>query len=426
MVRGDNILWRATAEAFDEAPALDGNITTDVAIVGGGFTGLSAALHLAKTGAVVCLLEAETVGFGGSGRNVGLVNAGLWTPPDGVEETLGVIAGTKLNDILAAGPDLVFSLIETHGIDCEAVRVGTLHCADSKAGLADLENRFQQQKKRGAPVELLNATLTAKRTGTRRFQAALLDHRAGTIQPLAYARGLAVAAVAAGARLHENSRVRRIRNRSGAWQLETTGGTVVADRLIIATNAYAIRPALPRRGAFTTVHYFQLATEPVAEEVRASMLPGREGCWDTGKVMSSFRFDAAGRLILGSVGSVSGFGSKWNLNWARRKLRWLYPQIAASGFEYTWQGRIAMTADHMPKIIDFGPNAISLFGYSGRGIAPGTVFGKAAAEWAVSGDPERLPVMPQGFKRESFTPIKRMYYGLGAAASHLIGTRRGL
>ena len=132
----DDILWRLTAGESLDAERLGADVTADAVVVGGGFTGLSAALHLAEANAKVRVLEAETVGFGGSGRNVGLVNAGLWTPPDGVEDALGVIAGTRLNEILAGGPDCVFSLIEKHGIECDAVRNGTLHCAHSPAGLA--------------------------------------------------------------------------------------------------------------------------------------------------------------------------------------------------------------------------------------------------------------------------------------------------
>ncbi|MBM3567041.1 MAG: FAD-binding oxidoreductase, partial [Alphaproteobacteria bacterium] len=122
-------LWDATGGADLDAPRLDGDIAADAAIIGGGFTGCSAALYLASKGARVCLLEAGAVGHGGSGRNVGLVNAGLWLPPEDVERAMGRAAGRRLNDALAAGPDLVFSLIETHRIVCDARRAGTLHVA---------------------------------------------------------------------------------------------------------------------------------------------------------------------------------------------------------------------------------------------------------------------------------------------------------
>ena len=193
MTAGLGNLWRDSAAEHLSAPQFQGNRNTDLAIIGGGFTGLSAALHAAGQGAEVTLLEAETIGHGGSGRNVGLVNAGLWLPPDDVCKTLGNQAGEHLNSVLAAAPDLVFDLIERHAIACEPVRAGTLHLAHASRGLAQLQTRLAQAQARGAPVRLLDAQETAARLGTACFHGALHDSRAGTIQPLAYARGLAPA-----------------------------------------------------------------------------------------------------------------------------------------------------------------------------------------------------------------------------------------
>ncbi|MFP6681506.1 MAG: FAD-dependent oxidoreductase, partial [Gammaproteobacteria bacterium] len=134
-----------------DAPPLHDYASADLVVIGGGFTGCSAALHAAEQGAEVRLLEAETIGHGGSGRNVGLVNAGLWTPPDEDEQILGRDAGVRLNAALAEAPDLVFSLIERHAIECEAIRCGTLHCAHSAAGFRELKNRLHQQRERSAP-----------------------------------------------------------------------------------------------------------------------------------------------------------------------------------------------------------------------------------------------------------------------------------
>src|SRR6056297_515901 len=164
-------LWRASsAETFEAAP-LQGDRDVDLAIVGGGYTGLSAALEAAGQGASVTLLEAETVGHGGSGRNVGLVNAGLWLPPDDLCRTLGDAAGEHLNAVLAAAPDLVFSLIAEHAIACEATRHGTLHLAHAGRGVDQLRERLGQMQARGAPVRLLDAEEVAARTGTDAFHA---------------------------------------------------------------------------------------------------------------------------------------------------------------------------------------------------------------------------------------------------------------
>src|SRR5690606_7013225 len=200
-------LWEKTAPPAPATAALAGERKAEVAVVGGGYTGLSAALHLADAGVGVVLLEAAEIGFGGAGRNVGLVNAGMWVKPDILVATLGPAKGEPLLELLGDGPRRVFELIEKHGIACEATRNGTLHCAVGKAGLKELEEREAQWQRRGAPVELLSAAEAAAKIGTAAYAGALLDHRAGTVQPLAYARGLARAALAAGATIHTGSPV---------------------------------------------------------------------------------------------------------------------------------------------------------------------------------------------------------------------------
>ncbi|MEO1308695.1 MAG: FAD-dependent oxidoreductase, partial [Pseudomonadota bacterium] len=186
---GASNLWETTAPDA-RWQQLEAGLDTDVVVIGGGFTGVSAAYHLAAAGASVVLLEARTIGFGGSGRNVGLVNAGLWTPPDEVQRLLGAQAGEELNQWLATGPARVFDLIERLQIKCEAVQNGTLHLAHAPSGLKDLRDRYAQQKARGAPVELLDAAETERRTGSRAYHGALWDGRAGTIQSPNIGQGL--------------------------------------------------------------------------------------------------------------------------------------------------------------------------------------------------------------------------------------------
>ncbi|MCR8723768.1 NAD(P)/FAD-dependent oxidoreductase [Frigidibacter sp. ROC022] len=412
-------LWQRTTPESRSYPALDGAVSADVAIIGGGFTGVSAAYHLAVQGVSVVLLEAVTVGFGGSGRNVGLVNAGLWTPPDAVEEKLGQEVGAELNRALAAGPELVFDLIESQQINCEATRCGTLHCAHSAAGLRDLERRAAQQWARGAPVRLLDAEETARRTGSPAFHGALWDARAGTIQPLAYVQGLARAAAAQGARLHERSAVTGMVRDGDHWRLRTAGGEVRAARLIQATNAYGSDgvPANP----VTLAHYFQLATAPLPRSLLRGILAGGEGCWDTALIMSSFRLDRAGRMIFGALGNLDGAGGRAHRGWARRKLAALFPQLAGVPFEQDWTGRIAMTSTYLPRVQALGEGAVSIFGYSGRGISPGTVFGRAAADWATGRGGFPVPVLPAGPGPRN--PLKALYCETGAVLTHLADAR---
>ena len=417
-------LWRSTsAEALD-APALSSDISVDLAIVGGGFTGCSAALEGAKRGAKVALLEAETIGHGGSGRNVGLVNAGLWLPPRDVLAILGDTDGTRLINALSNGPDIVFGLIEREGIDCEPVRQGTMHLAHSAAGLKNLKARYGQGALAGRRYELLDAAETARRTGSDRFAGALLDPGAGTIQPLAYCRGLAQAAQSAGAHLHEKSPVTAIARDGESWAVQSGGHKVQAKALLIATNAYPAQLGPPFAQAFIPVHYSQFATAPMPDSARAQVLPNGEGCWDTALIMSSFRTDRAGRLILGGIGDADGPGGRIHAGWARRKLREVYPDIADLPFEHHWSGRIAMTSDHVPKIVAPGPGALSIFGYSGRGICPGTVFGMAAARALLESEESGLPLPPRRSHAESLTRAKAAWYEFGATASHALFPRR--
>jgi len=414
----NNNLWQNSVTAQLNLPEFDCDRSVDLVIVGGGFTGCSAALEAAQHGMSVVLLEAETIGFGGSGRNVGLVNAGLWTPPDEVEDLVGKEAGEKLNGILASAPDLVFSLIEQHDIQCDAIRNGTLHCAHSKTGLKDIESRFGQQVQRDAPVKLLSAAETKNRTGSSSYHGALFDPRAGTINPLKYCQGLAKAAVRAGAELFENSPALGIKRENEIWQVRTAAGVVISPNLLIATNAYSNDQLVGTRSQFTNVHYFQFATEPLTQSERKSVLPNQEGCWDSAMVMSSFRYDCEGRLLVGSVGSLDHFASGVHETWAQKKLAQIYPQLATKNLDHAWHGRIAMTKDHLPKIVELGPNAYSVFGYSGRGIGPGTTFGKAIGHTFATDDDNILPVVPQQTYSENYTKTSALYYETGSIMTH--------
>lgn len=412
-------LWSDTsAETFSARP-FQGEDTADLAILGGGFTGCSAALEAAGQGARVILIEAQRIGHGGSGRNVGLVNAGLWLPPDEVCKTLGNEAGEHLNRVLAQAPETVFNLINQHDIPCEPHRNGTLHLAHAPKAMAQLERRHDQMAQRGAPVTLLDAREAQARTGTRQIHGALHDARAGTIQPLAYVQGLARAAQGQGARIHEATPALSAGRHGGQWVVKTPGGTIRAKRLLVATNAYheGIRSLTVPRAS--KVNFFQLATAPLGDNLAGDILRGGEGCWDTGLIMSSLRRDMAGRVILGGMGDDAAIQA----NWARRKLTRLFPQLAEAEITHAWAGRISMTFDHLPRILRLGPNAMAVFGYSGRGIAPGTVFGTSTARALLTGNDSGLPVPPVEQHNERLTGLKSAIFETGARLRHLVEGR---
>jgi glycine/D-amino acid oxidase-like deaminating enzyme len=393
--------------------------TADVVVIGAGFTGLSAALHLVEAGASVVVLEGVEIGFGGSGRNVGLVNAGMWVMPDDLPGELGDVYGTRLLQLLGDAPRLVFDLVEKHAISCEIERNGTLHCAVGAKGLAELQERARQWQVRGAPVHLLDAVETARKVGTKAYTGSLLDLRAGTIQPLAYARGLATAAIKAGAQIFTSSPVVEAQEFDSGWLVRTAGGSVRAKWVIVATNAYTTKVWPQIRAELVHLPYFNLATKPLGDNLRQTILPERQGVWDTREILSSFRFDQQGRLVFGSVGALRGPGRTIHPNWGRRALRKLFPQLDGVEFEYEWYGSIGMTSNSLPRFHKLARNVVSFSGYNGRGIAPGTIFGRTLAQLILTNVSEAdLPLPLTDPEPVKYRAIREAYYEVGAQIAH--------
>lgn len=415
-------LWETTAPPAPATVPLTTGTCADVVVVGGGYTGLSTALHLAEQGTDVVVLEAVEIGFGGSGRNVGLVNAGMWVMPDALVSALGTDHGERLISYLGEGPSHVWDIIARYGIDCEATRAGTLHVAANRAGMTELAERHAQWARRGAPVELLGADATAERLGTSQYQGALLDKRAGTIQPLAYVRGLAQAAIGQGARIFTSAPAIGMRSHDGGWQITTPKGAVTAQQVVFATDAYTrhLMPQIRTQQAF--LPYFNLATAPLPDALARTVLPQREGVWDTRQVLTSFRMDRQNRLIFGSVGALRNGGAQIHRAWARRSLARIFPQLGAVDFQSEWHGTIGMTSDHLPRFHQLAEGVVCFCGYNGRGIAPGTAFGRSLAGWLRGGN-EDLPLQPSTPQDTPLRNLKGAFYEFGAQAFHLVDAR---
>lgn len=417
-----NSLWTVTAPPPPELTPLKGDQKTEVAVIGGGYTGLSAALHLAEAGAEVVLLEAKEIGFGGAGRNVGLVNAGLWLMPEQVEKKVPH-HGKRLVSVLGRSPDLVFGLIEKHGIECEAIRNGTLHCAHSPGGYRALQKREAQWKHRGAPVTLLDRKTASSKIGSESYYGALLDERAGTIQPLAYAYGLAKAAKNAGAAIHGDSPVINCQRTSGAWQLSVPAGRLKARFVILAVQGYPDFAFKDKTKTLIPFNYFQFATRPLPEKIRKTILSGGQGAWDTHLILSSYRLDAAGRLIVGSVGQVEQKAYRLHQNWAQRTIKTVFPQVGRVVLEHGWHGRIAMTPDHIPRFHILDSDMAAVTSYNGRGIGPGSVFGKLLAEYALNGSEQDIPLPVKREKNIFLRGLRGLFYEAGARAYHTVQRR---
>ncbi|NOX99016.1 MAG: FAD-binding oxidoreductase [Verrucomicrobia bacterium] len=416
-------VWSATAPSHPALSPVEGERKTDVAVVGGGYTGLSAALYLAEAGTDVTLLEAKSIGYGGSGRNVGLVNAGLWLMPDEVVKIMGPEYGERVLEVLGASPDLVFELINKHGIECEAVREGTLHCAHSPAGYKALQKREEQWQRRNAPVTLLSREKAAPMIGSNAFHGALWDKRAGRIQPLAYAYGLAEIAKKAGAKLHSNSPVISCRRDGDSWRLKTPNGVVVAKFVILTVQGYPDYAFKNQKKSMVPFNYFQFSTPPLPESVRKTILPGQQPAWDTNLILSSYRLDNAGRLIVGSVGQARHGAYGLHKSWALRSVKKVFPQIGTIELEHAWDGIIRMTTDNVPRFHLLDKGMITVTSYNGRGIGPGTVFGKLLAEYTQTESPSCIP-LPLTQQNEIWTrQLRGFFYEAGARLYHFAQRR---
>jgi glycine/D-amino acid oxidase-like deaminating enzyme len=417
-------LWERTAPPPPATTTLTGDTVADVAIVGAGYTGLSTALHLAEHGRSVVVLEAVAIGYGAAGRSTGLVNAGLWVMPSALKEALGEVYGGRLLDLLRDSPRTVFDIVDKHNIPCELTRVGTIHCGAGEKGAAEIRERARQWQALGAPVRVLDAEETRAKTGTSAYPASLLDLRAGTIQPLAYVRGLGRAAIETGARLFTGSPVERIAREGGAWDLATPSGSVRAKWVLLSTDTYTSHIMPELRGEQVVLPFFHIATTPLSDNLRRTILPEGQGAWDTRTVLSAFRTDAAGRLIVGSVGALRGTGIAVHRGWAQRHVRKLFPQLGEVNFEHEWYGRIGMTNDHLPRLHAPAENMIALAGYNGRGIAPGTVFGRELARHIAGELPLDGMFLPVTTAQNApFRAVREGYYELGAQVAHLPPSR---
>jgi len=373
-------LWNQTAAPRPSFSELQDHFSAETAIVGGGYCGLSAALHLAESGTQPVLLEAEEPGFGASGRNGGQVIAGLKLDPGEMITKFGRERGEALHRFSAGTADLVFSLIERFQIQCEAHRDGWIQAAYSPKVLAGIERRAGELSERGENVELLGKGRLADLLGTDFYRGGLLDRRSGMVQPFSYARGLARAAAASGAMLFGNSRVRRLTREEGHWRLETAKGSVTAKEVLLATNAYLgdLHPAL--KTAMIPVASYQIATDPLSPELDRAILPARLPVSDLMQLGVYFRRDDEGRFIIGGRGSFTERERPDLFDRIRRHARTLFPALRAINFSARWGGKLALTFDHLPRLVTLEPGLHAAYGCNGRGVALQTLMGKLAAD----------------------------------------------
>lgn len=410
-----NSLWAATAPPAVPTPALSESLRVDVAIVGAGYTGLSTALHLAEKGVSVCVLEANEPGWGASGRNGGQVNPTLKYDPDQLVRMYGAERAEPLIDTVSSSADLVFDLIKRHEIDCAPIRKGWMQVSYSDKGVAGLHARADQWARRGVPVQCLDASAVATRMGSEAFAGGWLDGRAGAIQPLAYARGLVRAALAAGVRIHGQSAVTELQRQGSGWQVQTVcGAQVTADQVVLATNGYSSNLWPGMAQSILAANSFIVATKPLSGSLAESILPGQETVSTSQRLLLYFRKDAYGRLLMGGRGLFNDPTGPTDFTHLERSLALLFPQLGPLEFEYHWAGRIAITRDFMPHVHEPAPGLTLMLGCNGRGIGLCTSLGQQlAGRLCDKRAAFAYPVSP--LQRLPLHGLQRLYIGAGVA-----------
>lgn len=389
-------LYAATRRPAPATPPLDGDRRAGVVVIGGGFTGLSAALHLAQAGADVVVLEANEPGWGASGRNGGQVNPGLKLDPDQVEADFGPDLGGRMVRLAWGAPDTTFALIRRWQIECDARQGGTLRAA-YRPGPADAVRRsVEQATRRGLPVTLLDRDAARTATGTDRYLAVMRDASGGDLQSLDYASGLARAAIQAEAAVYGNTRATGLRRTGGRWEVETPTGTVGADTVVLGANGYTdeLWPGLRR--SVVPVFSSIAASAPLPPGVVEAVMPSRASLYESGHITVYLRVDKAGRLLVGGRGPQRPIATHGPVRYLVRYAERLWPSIAGVEWTHGWNGQLAMTTDHYPHIHLPAPGLIACLGYNGRGVALSTAMGAEIAKLALGAGPEEIamPVLP--------------------------------
>ncbi len=375
-----NSLWEATANQVLPRRHLEESLTVDTAIVGAGFAGLSCALHLAERGLKPVVIEARTPGWGASGRNGGQVIPGLKEDPDTIEKLYGPEMGGRMVRISGEAPSLVFDLIRRYGIECDLQDNGWIQAAHDSSALDLLARRAEQWQRRGAKIEQLSKSETARLIGTGAYAGGTLDRRGGSVHPLNYALGLAAAVRSLGVDIYSDSPAESLEKTGQGFLIKTPHGEVRAKQVALCTNGYTdhLWPGLAK----TVVPFrsIQVATKPLSENVRRSIFPEGHVSSDTRRLLNYFRLDATGRLLMGGRGGFTDAGLRSRFSVLKHVTHRLFPQIGEVEWEHAWGGLVAMTQDHFPHLNEPAPGLHAALGFNGRGVAMATALGKVLAE----------------------------------------------
>ena len=385
--------WRRPATIPADLVRAPARGAVDLAVIGAGFEGLSAALQAARRGLSVQVIEAASLGEGASGLNGGQVIPGLKFDPEALVAMLGPEQGARLTEFSAGTADAVFDLISNEKLAVPHCRTGWIQAAHTETAMAAAAQRNRQWRAHGADVTLLNQAEIALLTGAKGYKGGWLDRRAGTIDPLAFVFELARLAVDQGVGIVLNQRVTSLRRDDGSWRVTMAGGGEVrAAKVLVATNAYseALVPGLAQ--SLVWLHSFQIATAPLPASLDDIILPHGQAVSDSRRILIYFRKSPDNRLVLGGRGPMRVPTGPQDWQHLERALTRLYPVLQGLPIERRWFGRVAVTADFLPHLHEPQPGLLMVAGCQGRGIGLMTALGTPLADYIAGGDPRLLPL----------------------------------
>ena len=415
--------YRATANRNISTVPLDGDVTADVCIIGAGYTGLSAALELAEAGYKVVVLEAETIGFGASGRNGGQICTGFSSGQGKIEGQIGKADAKRAFDLSEEAKQLILARVEKHKIDCD-IRWGYMHCIPKAHQFKHLQEWADEYEALGyGGNTLLSKDELEQKLGTNIYHGALRESHAGHFHPLNYCLGLAAAAIKAGAVVHEHSRVVEVNTGPAPWA-HTARGKVSAKFMIIGGNAYLGQLVKPLEGKVMPVGSYIIATEPLGENRARSLITDNEAVANTNFIVDYYRRSADNRMLFGGRASYSTYEPPNLGEYMRPRMTSVFPQLKDVKIDYAWGGFIAITSNRIPDCGRLSPTVFYAHGYSGQGVSLAGMYGKLMAE-CVRGTAERFDLLakikhlpfPGGRLRTPLLVAAMAYYRIRDALS---------
>lgn len=354
--------------------------STDVAIIGGGYTGLAAARALARRGTDVTVLERHTLGWGASGRNGGFVLPGYKPAMEKLDRRLGSERAARMFQLTLEAIRFLENLITQEAIACDFVQCGAVTLAAKPRHLTALEEsgRFLRDRL-GYQTELLGPDEVGKEIGSKRYHGALVDPGGHALQPAKYVQGLALAAEHAGARLIEGAEVTRVRRVRGGFEVGTPTGMVRSKEVLAATDGYTPAALSALRRRVIPIGSYQIATAPLDPELARRLVPRGRVFSDTKNLLYYFRLSPDGRMVFGGRASFTPTGIKRSAAILAAGMREVFPELADAKIKYAWSGKVGYPMDHLPHVGRLGGIHYAL-GYCGHGVALATYLGSRMGE----------------------------------------------